>query len=65
MRSSIKQLYCTPLFKIYYDFEKSKNKIFNINKLLNKKNVEKKNKSEIKSSNLNSYKYMYNGLVKK
>ena len=62
MRSSIKKLYCTPIFKNYYEYSKLKNKIIDIEKLISK-NLDKKNK--FKYNNLNSYKYMYQGLVKK
>lgn len=62
MRTAIKNLYCTPFLKVYYDINKTKNKIININKFIDH-NLSKKNKKHLHK--FNSYKHMYQGLVKK
>ena len=62
MRSSIKKLYCTPLLKTYFDFTKTR-KIVKANEIINKNLTNSKNKNDL--TKFNSYKYMYNGLIKK
>ena len=62
MRTAIKNLYCTPILKTYYELLNTSEKII-IEKLSKKNNLNKKNKKE--SLKFNSYKYMYQGLVKK
>ena len=62
MRSSLNKLYCTPILKTYYELLNTSEKIIT-EKLLKKNNLNKKNKKE--SIKFNSYKYMYQGLVKK
>lgn len=65
MRSSIKNLYCTPLLKTSFDFTKTKKNIVKANKLINNNltNNDLNKKSEL--NKFNSYKHLYSGLIKK